>query len=201
MKKLTRIIQLSLALLAVFAISTSMNEAAAQSLVYGEEYRVQNRWTAHSSFLEITGATNCQGNLYCVSSHKTRNSTSPAAKWIIESASGKKAGEPVVAGDLIILRSTYNGNGGYLGTRGYGKDFKCAGDLCVSTYEKMDKIGSTTWKVTGDVKVNGGIELAGQWNYASAGFLHIAGYDAAGNYNVATSKEIHKENKTWYMIK
>lgn len=157
-------------------------------LIYGKTYKVENTWMNKGAYLDVNGQ-GCQENYLCVSTTRSdvrkKDSTSD---WVILSATGKKAGEPVMDGDLILLKNPWM-RGSYLGTRGYSKDFGCPGYLCVSAWQNLDNVKNTTWKISGDVRPQGTIQLIGQWNNASAGHLDINGHHEGGGYNVCTATD------------
>lgn len=191
MKKVTQLIQLSLMTFALFAFMSSTSSLSAQNLVYGDTYKVENTWMGKAAYLDVNGQ-GCQDNYLCVSTTRSADrKKSNTTDWIIMSASGKSVGEPVQAGDMILLKNPWM-RGSYLGTRGYSKDFGCPGYLCVSAWQNIEKGESTTWQITGDVQAKGTIQLIGQWNNASAGHLDINGHHEGGGYNVCTATDGRK---------
>ena len=163
--------------------ATQTDSLGTATLIYGNTYNIQNGWNKNAGgYLDVKGE-GCQDNFKCVSTSKQSNRARNSGAWTILSADGsKKAGEAVSSGDMVMLQNLNNGDGGYLGTRGYGKDFKNPGFLCVSTYKAKDAAGSTTWKIegpatdAGHLKLNGAFTLQGQWNNAGGGYLDTRGY-------------------------
>lgn len=179
----------------IMMLCITTNQLIAQNLVYGQTYKVENTWMNKSAYLDVNGQ-GCQDNYLCVSTTRDAGrKKSNTSDWIILSASGKKVGEPVQNGDLILLKNPWM-RMSYLGTRGYSKDFGCPGYLCVSAWQNLDNVKNTTWKITGDVKANGTIQLIGQWNNGTAGYLDINGHHPGGGYNVCTATDGRTKQST-----
>lgn len=89
------------------------------------------------AYLDVN-SQGCQENYLCVSTTKSnQRKNSNTSDWIILSASEKKEGEVVLAGDLILLKTPWM-RGSYLGTRAYSEDFGFSGYLCVSAWQNID---------------------------------------------------------------
>ena len=180
---------------------TSGGHLAAQDLVYGQTYKVENTWMNKGAYLDVNGQ-GCQDNYLCVSTTRSNErKNSNTSDWIILSASGKAEGTPVESGDIILLKNPWM-RGSYLGTRGYSRDFDCPGYLCVSAWQNIDNVKNTSWQITGEVEANGTIQLIGQWNNASAGYLDINGHHPGGGYNVCTATDGRiKQSSTMWRFK
>ncbi|WP_116126128.1 hypothetical protein [Lewinella sp. IMCC34183] len=189
MHSFTSVTRTSLLVLILSALLGTSQRALAQQLVYGQTYKLENTWMNRGAYLEVAGQ-GCQDNYLCVSTTTAGDRKSGnTSDWIILSATGKQAGQPVESGDMILLKNPWM-RGSYLGTRGYGKDFGCPGYLCVSAWQNVDGVKNTTWQVKGDVKTGGIVQFIGQWNNASAGYLDMAGHRPGGNgYNAVTTTE------------
>ncbi len=176
-------------LLAVGAVALGNTSLAAQTLVYGQTYKLENTWMTRTAYLDVNGQ-GCQGNYLCVSTTTDAGrKQSNTSDWILLSASGKQPGQTVANGDIIMLKNPWM-KASYLGTQGYSKDFKCPGYLCVSTFLDAGDNGSTSWQVKGDPKLGSAVQLVGQWNKATAGHLDMDGLKASDDgYNVATTTD------------
>lgn len=170
---------------------------AQENLVYGKTYHLQNGWNNHGGgYLDVNGQ-GCQDNYLCVSTSKDlRDGTSN--EWIIVSTTGKQDGEAVANNDIIQLKSAWNGNGGYLGIRGYGMYYpENPGHVCVSTWKEAQTDGATSWKVSGAssdgyVKDFGDISLENQWSGGRT-YLDTRGYDNKGFLSVSGSQEMNRD--------
>ncbi len=200
-----------------------LTNAHAQGLKYGDVVTLQNKWNNYSGgFLDTRGYQKDfekTGNHLCVSTATSDNRDAGSGSWKILSASGKKAGEPVLVGDQIHLQNQWNGGkGGFLDARGYQKDFeKAIGNfLCVSTATVQNRDGgSGTWKIwafgvaDGTPVINGfDVQLQNGWNKFGGGFLDTNGWQKdhkkTGNHLcVSTSKERDRANgksATWRLL-
>jgi len=187
-------------------------------LTYGDVINLQNGWNNNKGgFLDTRGYQKdyaITGNFLCVSTATNANRDKESGSWKIMSASGKKVGTPVLVNDVVYLQNQWNGNGGYLDTRGYQKDYAKTGNwLCVSTAKSSNRDnGSGKWKIqsangagTGtQIKNNSRIKLQNGWNNFQGGYLDTRGYqkDYAKTGNllcVSTAKSDNRDNGsgTW----
>ena len=203
-------------------IFSLMTVAQAQGLKYGDVVHLQNKWNNYGGgFLDTRGYQKDfekTGNHLCVSTAVSENRDKGSGSWKILSASGKKTGEPVLVGDNIYLQNQWNnGQGGFLDTRGYQKDFEpnIGNFLCVSTATTQNRDnGSGTWKImafgveNGKPVINGfDVQLQNGWNKFSGGFLDTNGWQKdhkkTGNHLcVSTAKERDRQtgkSATWRM--
>ncbi len=145
-------------------------------LVYGSTYHIKNDYSgAPGTFLD-SAYSGCQGNWMCISTARSNSRDQRSGSWVLLSAQGKAAGEPVMEGDLVHLANLYPLNygssplisyvfGGFLDTRGSG----CQGNaLCVSTSPGTHRDGgSGTWKIeSSSDRINSeqGVRLRNQYN-------------------------------------
>jgi len=163
-------------------------------LLYGSSYYINNAWNnAEGGYLDVNGF-GCQDNYLCVSTSKQiRNGKSN--EWIVLSADGKQVGEEVQTGDIIHLQSAWNGNGGYLGTRGRGVYYpENPGLICVSTWKEHPSDGATSWQILGNETgqyiglLN---QLASQKTYLDAN-----GFGCGGYLCISGSVESDRDNGT-----
>ncbi len=203
-----------------FSLLTASNQLSAQNsaLVYGDAIYLQNGWNKYQGgYLDTRGYQKDfeqTGNFLCVSTSTARNRDLGSGSWKIMSATGKKEGSPVLVNDDVYLFNQWNGNGGYLDTRGYQKDFEKTGNhLCVSTATNNNRdAGSGTWRVlsaTGraagtPVTENAEIHLQNGWNKFAGGYLDTRGYqkdfEKTGNHlcvSTATDKNRSAGSGTW----
>ncbi|MBK8565119.1 MAG: hypothetical protein IPN76_17715 [Saprospiraceae bacterium] len=207
-------------ILFLLGLLTASNQLSAQNstLVYGDVIFLQNGWSQYmGGYLDTRGYQKDYektGNFLCVSTAEVKNRAEGTGSWKIMSATGKKEGSPVLANDDVYLFNQWNGNGGYLDTKGYQKDFEKTGNhLCVSTATSNNRdIGSGTWKIlsaTGSaagtpITENVEIHLQNGWNNFSGGYLDTRGYqkeyEKTGNYlcvSTATDKNRSDGSGTW----
>jgi hypothetical protein len=143
-------------ILFLLGLLTASNQLSAQNstLVYGDVIFLQNGWSQYmGGYLDTRGYQKDYektGNFLCVSTAEVKNRAEGSGSWRIMSATGKKEGSPVLINDDVYLFNQWNGNGGYLDTRGYQKDYEQTGNhLCVSTAtDKNRSDRSGTWKLT-----------------------------------------------------
>lgn len=206
---------LSLALV----VMTLLSNLYAQDLNYGDVIHLQNKWSNNYSggFLDTRGYQKDfekTGNYLCVSTATSSNRADGSGSWKVISASGKAEGTSVRVGDIVHLQNQWNnGNGGFLDTRGYQKDFEKTGNfLCVSTSKSDNRdSGSGTWKISSPGKANGSsissnsdIQLQNGWNRFGGGYLDTRGYqkdfEKTGNHlcvSTATSSNRADGSGTW----
>ncbi len=207
-------------ILFLLGLLTASNHLSAQNraLVYGDVIFLQNGWSKYQGgYLDTRGYQEefeKTGNFLCVSTSKVNNRAEGTGSWKITSATGKKEGSPVLTNDDVYLLNQWNGNGGYLDTKGYQKDFEKTGNhLCVSTAKSNNRdLGSGTWKIlstTGSaagtpITENGEIHLQNGWNNFTGGYLDTRGYqeefEKTGNYlcvSTATIKNRSDGSGTW----
>ncbi|MDQ1814205.1 hypothetical protein RBA41_12895 [Massilia sp. CCM 9210] len=150
------------------AVSTTAagTGTAADPVVYGQIYHLQNGYTlGPGGYLDVR-ASGCNGNTLCVSTATVDNRDQGSGSWMILPADGsmKTKGDQVSPGDFVYLINQYpvknisgpiDGTpGGYLDTRGQG----CQSNrMCVSTsLAKNTSVNSSVWEIiTGDVFLTG----------------------------------------------
>jgi len=166
-------------------------EAQNIPLKYGDVIHLQNGWNKFGGgYLDTRGYQRDfekTGNFLCVSTAtESKRGGGASGSWKIMSAMGKPDGSPVLVDDVIHLFNQWNGNGGYLDTRGYQRDFEKTGNhLCVSTATVANRdSGSGTWRVTSatgkaagtPVYGNSSVHLQNGWNRFQGGYLDTRGY-------------------------
>lgn len=187
-------------------------------LSYGDVIHLQNGWNNYGGgYLDTRGYQKHfekTGNFLCVSTSTASNRDIGSGKWKVMSATGKANGSPVLVGDVVHLFNQWNGNGGYLDTRGYQRDFEKTGNhLCVSTATAANRdSGSGTWKISSAKGVAAGtavgdgseIHLQNGWNNFQGGYLDTRGYqrdfEKTGNHlctSTATSANRDSGSGTW----
>ncbi len=206
--------------LILFGLLSSSVELSAQNsaLAYGDVIYLQNGWNKYQGgYLDTRGYQKDfekTGNFLCVSTATVSNRDLGSGTWRILSATGKKEGSPVLINDDVYLFNQWNGNGGYLDTRGYQKDFEKTGNhLCVSTATVSNRdAGSGTWRILSasgiaagsPVTENTEVHLQNGWNKFSGGYLDTRGYqkdfEKTGNHlcvSTATDKNRDAGSGTW----
>ncbi|MXN92346.1 hypothetical protein GR160_14045 [Flavobacterium sp. Sd200] len=187
-----------------------------QGIKYGDIIYLQNGWNNYAGgFLDTRGYQKDfekTGNHLCVSTALSENRDKGSGSWKVLSASGKAIGTNVLIGDDVYLVNQWNnGNGGYLDTRGYQKDFEKTGNhLCVSTATSQNRdSGSGTWKIIGKnngtpLKDSSEVYLKNGWNKFNGGYLDTRGYqkdfEKTGNHlcvSTAISENRDKGSGTW----
>ena len=174
--------------------TTPTTQLAAESIVYGASYHLQNGYENWSGgYLDTRGA-GCADNALCVSTAESDERQNHSGTWLILSATGKAVGEPVLPGDRIYLANRYprdfSGDsnlvpesfGGFLDTRGRG----CADNqLCVSTSWNHDRDwGSGTWTVVANANVlreGQTFNLLNGYDNSNGGYLDTRGRDCQDN--------------------
>ena len=193
-----------------------------KNLLYGDVIHLQNGWNNYGGgYLDTRGYQRDfakTGNYLCVSTAKGSNRDGGSGSWKVMSASGKPDGSPVCVNDDVYLLNQWSGNGGYLDTRGYQRDFAKTGNhLCVSTAKESNRdAGSGTWKI---LSANGSpagapvmgdseIHLQNGWNRFQGGYLDTRGYQRdyakTGNWlcvSTATSSNRDGGSGTWKVKK
>ena len=140
-------------------IVSADGKADGEPLLVGDSIHLLNLYP-NGGFLDTRGyvrdLTPYAGNVGHIgvftANSPTRDS-SGSGTWIIESASGKAAGEPLVEGDAIHLRNSFS-NGGYLDTSGYVTDnptfteYSGQALLVFTNLSNNRDNGSGTWMIT-----------------------------------------------------
>ena len=210
--------------LALIFLSLGLTTSNAQSntINYGDIINLQNGWNNYGGgYLDTRGYQKDYaktGNFLCVSTATASNRADGSGSWKVMSATGKPDGSPVLVNDDVYLLNQWNGNGGYLDTRGYQKDYAKTGNhLCVSTATVSNRAsGSGTWKVLSATGSRAGspitnqsqIHLQNGWNKFQGGYLDTRGYQRdyakTGNHlcvSTATTKNRDMNSGTWKVIK
>lgn len=122
--------------------NSSQAGTAPAPLKYGQTYKLVNGYqNSQGGYLDTRGR-GCEENLLCVSTSSGSDRDSGSGSWKIVSKTGKTG--VVKSFDDVYLQNQYQGNGGYLDTRGRGCESNL---LCVSTAFDLDRYsGSGTWK-------------------------------------------------------
>ena len=201
---------------------TTIAQAQNTPLNYGDVVILQNGWNNYAGgYLDTRGYEKDYaktGNFLCVSTATVSNRDLKSGSWKIMSATGKAVGSPVLVSDDVYLLNQWNGNGGYLDTRGYQKDFEKTGNfLCVSTATASNREqGSGTWKIISAngsaagtaVTENSEIHLQNGWNKFGGGYLDTRGYQKdyakTGNLlcvSTATTSKRDGKSGTWKISK
>ncbi len=224
MKNFNSVCQLGSLILVLFALIASTNQLSAQSpLNYGDVIHLQNAWNNYDGgYLDTRGYQRDYaktGNFLCVSTATSnKRGGSKSGSWKIMSASNKADGSPVLIGDDVYLFNQWNGNGGYLDTRGYQRDYAKTGNhLCVSTATSNNRAnGSGTWRISSAsgnaagtaVTENSQIHLQNGWENFAGGYLDTRGYQRdyakTGNHlcvSTATSNNRGGGSGTWRVTK
>ena len=209
------------ALLVLF-LGFTTGEAQTRSLNYGDIIHLQNGWNNYGGgYLDTRGYQKDfakTGNFLCVSTATKKDRDAGSGTWKVMSATGKPLGSPVLVNDDVYLMNQWSGNGGYLDTRGYQKDFAKTGNfLCVSTAEKSNRdSGSGTWRIMSadgkpagtPVKYDSEIQLKNGWSKFRGGYLDTRGYQRdyakTGNLlcvSTATSPKRDGKSGTWKVVK
>ena len=135
-------------------VLSASGKADGAPVLAGDNIQLLNMWNkSQGGYLDTRGYQKDYektGNLLCVSTATTKNRDGGSGTWKVLSASGKADGTPVMNNLEIQLRNEWNnGQGGYLDTRGYQKDYAKTGNLlCVSTSSTPNRDGgSGIWKV------------------------------------------------------
>jgi hypothetical protein len=207
---------LNFLVLLVLLVTTA--QAQNKPLYYGNIIQLQNGWNNNAGgYLDTRGYQKDfakTGNFLCVSTATGPKRDGGSGSWKIMSATGKAEGSPVLVNDDVYLLNQWNGNGGYLDTKGYEKDYGTTGNhLCVSTATVSNReSGSGTWKIssaTGSpagtaVTENAEIHLQNGWNKFGGGYLDTKGYQKdyakTGNLlcvSTATSPKRDGKSGTW----
>lgn len=211
-----------LSFLASLILLAATAQAQSNQLSYGDVIHLQNGWNNYGGgFLDTRGYQKDYaktGNFLCVSTATDPKRDGGSGSWKIMSATGKAVGTPVLVNDDVYLFNQWSGNGGYLETRGYEKDYGTTGNfLCVSTATVSNRDnGSGTWKIvsaTGSpagtaVSENAEIHLQNGWNKFGGGYLDTKGYQKdyakTGNWlcvSTATGPKRDGKSGTWKISK
>jgi len=203
-------------------LKSILMKSRSKTLRYGDIIHLQNGWNYYrGGYLDTRGYQKDYaktGNYLCVSTAVTSNRDHNSGSWKVMSASGKQDGTPVLVNDDVYLLNQWNGDGGYLDTRGYQKDYAKTGNyLCVSTAKNSNRdAGSGTWRIlsaTGRsagsyVSLDHEIHLLNGWNKFQGGYLDTRGYqrdfEKTGNWLcVSTAKKPDRDGKsgTWRIKK
>lgn len=172
----------------------------ADVLKYGDKVHIQNGYSNWSGgYLDTNGGSQQSGALYGVSTADTPTRGKGTGTWEVVSATGKKAGEQVLSGDVLHLRNLWANDGGYLDTNGHAASSQGpAAKYDVSTSKDRDRAGEHTgsWRIfaqtsaPADQAVRFG-DIVILWNLYSAtgSFLETNGGTSAvgGKYDVCTS--------------
>ncbi|APR87531.1 hypothetical protein A7982_12880 [Minicystis rosea] len=175
-------------------------QSAGSWLLYGHTYGLRNGYDDFSGGYLDTKGTGCEDNKLCVSTATTPSRAAGSGSWMLLSASGKPAGAPVEAGDLVYFKSLSDGDGGYLDTR---KSACEDNRLCVSTATTSNRDqGSGTWKVlridgtnSGPIREYEDVRLQNGWKSFIGGYLDTKRSGCEGNLLcVSTSQAADRDN-------
>ncbi len=186
---------------AAYTYSTSPTTLVA-SLKYGDRYYIKNSY-GNGSYLETCGHATCvNGTKYNVVTHTEPNRGGHnTGTWIIQSASGKRTGAPVLVGDIIYLKNVYGG-GTYLETCGFGS---CTNGTTynVVTHTEANRGGQNTgkWKIVtatasaigSQVTTNTPVYLKNM--HSTGSYLDTCGHGSCTSgtkYNVTTNKQANR---------
>ncbi|MFJ2272298.1 hypothetical protein ACIOHO_39620 [Streptomyces sp. NPDC087849] len=180
----------------------------ANELKYGDKIHLQNGYGGfRGGYLDTNSGNPAEGAFYGVSTTGTPTRAPGTGTWEILSAADKAAGQPVLSGDLVYLRNTYGGDGGYLDTNSGPKAAqKTAGaKFDVSTSKVKDRApGTGHWRIFAQTSAttNGKHVRIGDtvllWNVygGNGGFLETNGgtNDQDAAYDVCTNAYFNRSS-------
>ena len=210
-----------LGLLILFTLTSELSAQIGSPIRYGDVIHLQNGWNNYQGgYLDTRGFQKDfekTGNHLCTSTALSPKREDRSGTWQIMSATGKKSGSAVLVGDQVFLQNMWKGQGGFLDTRGYQKDYEKTGNhLCVSTALTSNRSpGSGTWKISSATNSPAGtpvteyseIHLQNAWNNFTGGYLDTKGYqkdfEKTGNHlctSTATVPNRSNGSGTWKVL-
>lgn len=79
----------------------------AQAITYGTQLHIKNGYGS-GTYLDVCGVSKCASTTqYEVLTSTEKNRDRGSGIWILESASGKASGSPVLIGDEVYIKNTY----------------------------------------------------------------------------------------------
>lgn len=132
-----------------------------QTLKYGDNYYIKNHHH-QGSYLDACGLASCgNGTKYAVITHTLRNRDGyKTGTWIIQSATGKSLGTPVLIGDVVYLKNVHNG-GTYLDTCGPGGSCDKGTKYNVTTNTSANRVNHKTshWQIVATTGESNGSQV------------------------------------------